>query len=88
MGYGGFAEEMMLGEKDLREQFGLTTELPVVWQDPSNYKKIGGLGDKDFTKLYWRLRGPNHRACEDHVLGFRKADLEFTLLTRQPAIGH
>jgi isopenicillin N synthase-like dioxygenase len=30
LGYSGFAEEMTLGEKDLREQFDLATELPVI----------------------------------------------------------
>ena len=76
LGYSGFAEEMTLGEKDLREQFDLATELPVIWQDPSNHKKVGGLGDRNFTKLYWHLRGPNQWPCEDHVPGLRKAYLE------------
>ena len=76
LGYSGFAEEMTLGKRDLREQFDLATELPVIWQDPKNLKKIGGPEDGDFTKLYWRLRGPNQWPCEDHVPGFRKAYLE------------
>ena len=88
LGYSGFAEEMTLGEKDLREQFDLATELPVIWQDPTNRKKIGGLGDRDFTKLYWRLRGPNQWPCEDYVPGFRKAYLESAFTHRQPTTGH
>ncbi|OCL05201.1 Clavaminate synthase-like protein [Glonium stellatum] len=77
LGYSGFAEETTLGKKDLREQFDLATELPVVWQDPKNHKATGGVGDRDFTKLYWRLRGPNQWPCEDQIPGFKNAYLKY-----------
>jgi isopenicillin N synthase-like dioxygenase len=80
LGYSGFAEEVTLGEKDLREQFDFATELPVIWRDISSDNKIeksveAGV-DRDFTKLYWRLRGPNQWPSEELVPGFRKAFLE------------
>jgi isopenicillin N synthase-like dioxygenase len=80
LGYSGFAEEVTLGKKDLREQFDFATELPEVWvpagedihKDPaSESNEI-----QDFSKLYWRLRGPNQWPSEVHVPGFRKAYLE------------
>lgn len=80
LGYSGFAEEVTLGEKDLREQFDFATELPEVWVSPGDVvgrDSINALNHKrDFSKLYWRLRGPNQWPSEDHVPGFRKAYLE------------
>ena len=81
LGYSGFAEETTGGKRDLREQFDFGTELPVV------YRERGGGGDgdgdgeegatagcgRDFSKLYWRLRGPNQWPDEGEMPGFRKA---------------
>lgn len=72
LGYSGFAEEVTLGEKDLREQFDFATELPVIF-DPS---AVTTKGKRDFSKHYWRLRGPNQWPNEDLVPGFRKAYTE------------
>jgi len=69
LGYSGFAEEITLGKQDSREQFDFATELPVVY-DPSATSTGAG---RDFTKLYWRLRGPNQWPSEDCVPGFRQA---------------
>ena len=67
LGYNGFAEETTLGKKDLREQFDFATELPVVWDGK-------GDGDgRDFSKLFWRLRGPNQWPNEEELSGFMKA---------------
>jgi len=82
LGYSGFAEETTLGEKDLREQFDYATELPVVWQ---GYGKKNDLGQsssgrtRDFSRLYWRLRGPNQWPSERELPGFREALVEFAL---------
>ncbi|KAF2165415.1 hypothetical protein M409DRAFT_36948 [Zasmidium cellare ATCC 36951] len=65
LGYSGFAEERTIGKPDLREQFDLATELPVVYHD------------RDFSKLYWRLRGPNQFPPEDAVPTFRRAFTEY-----------
>jgi isopenicillin N synthase-like dioxygenase len=74
LGYSGFAEEVTLGQKDLREQFDFATELPVVYNpDASTSHASEG---KDFSKLYYRLRGPNQWPAEDNVPGFREAFLE------------
>lgn len=68
-GYTGFAEEDTRGKKDLREQFDFSTELPVVWDSKDEE------GGRDFTKLYWRLRGPNQWPDEKEkdLNGFRGA---------------
>ncbi|KAK8193937.1 hypothetical protein IWX49DRAFT_546039 [Phyllosticta citricarpa] len=63
LGYSGFAEETTLGQKDLREQFDFATELPVVNAGSS----------RDFSQLYWRLRGPNQWPPEALLPGFRQA---------------
>ena len=63
LGYNGFAEETTLGKKDLREQFDFATELPVIWDSQNT----------EFSKPYWRLRGPNLWPNEVEVPGFRKA---------------
>lgn len=81
LGYSGFAEETTLGKQDLREQFDFGTELPVVYQDASskaNGHTNGGLpngedDERDFTKLYWRLRGPNQWPSQSSLPGFTKA---------------
>ena len=84
LGYNGFAEEITLGKQDLREQFDFGTELPVVWEDiqvTTNGHANGEVEDadraRDFTKLYWRLRGPNQWPTESSVPGFRKAFTEY-----------
>ncbi|KAK5174721.1 uncharacterized protein LTR77_001803 [Saxophila tyrrhenica] len=79
LGYSGFAEETTLGKQDLREQFDMGTELSVVWRDPShvvghNVDGSGNVGsERDFAKMYWRLRGPNQWPSEESVAGFREA---------------
>ncbi|KAK3058592.1 hypothetical protein LTR09_000156 [Extremus antarcticus] len=75
LGYSGFAEETTLGQQDLREQFDMGTELPVVWRDPEAVNGGGNVdeGDRDFTKLYWRLRGPNQWPSEKSLPGFQEA---------------
>ena len=78
LGCSGFAEETTLGKQDLREQFDYATELPVVYSDPEDRKSNGvnGLGEdgeRDFTQLYWRLRGPNQWPAEPSLPGFRQA---------------
>ncbi|KAL5379187.1 hypothetical protein DPSP01_008636 [Paraphaeosphaeria sporulosa] len=75
LGYSGFAEEVTLGQKDLREQFDFATELPIVY-DPKGSTSDTSEG-KDFSKLYYRLRGPNQWPYEKNVPGFRKAFLEY-----------
>lgn len=81
LGYSGYAEEVTLGMKDLREQFDFATELPVIW-DPNYKTSPEGAGpkgshvDRDFSRLYWRLRGPNQWPLEDLVPGFRIAYTE------------
>ena len=84
LGYSGFAEETTLGKQDLREQFDYATELPVVWQDPKaktnghvNSTTANGDLGRDFTRLYWRLRGPNQWPSDADLPGFRKAFTEY-----------
>jgi isopenicillin N synthase-like dioxygenase len=82
LGYSGYAEETTLGQKDLREQFDLATELPVIWnpdaEPPVEDQRIASTSHRhrDFSKPYWRLRGPNQWPSEEHVPGFRKAYTE------------
>ena len=74
LGYSGFAEEPTLGKQDLREQFDFATELPVVYDESGDTAVTDcGSGQRDFTQLYWRLRGPNQWPLENSVPGFRKA---------------
>lgn len=90
LGYSGFAEERTVGKPDLREQFDLATELPVVYQSVSKGINGGYAKDRhesskneiaqrrrDFSKLYWRLRGPNQFPPEDAIPNFRKAFTEY-----------
>ena len=72
LGYSGFAEETTQSKPDLREQFDLATELPVIYEEH-------GLNDhegRDLSKLYWRLRGPNQFPNENELPGFKNALLE------------
>jgi len=83
LGYSGFAEETTLGKQDLREQFDFATELPSIWQasqspesnaDPvSSTCDAGASSSRDFTQLYWRLRGPNQWPQKACLPGFRTA---------------
>ena len=76
LGYSGFAEETTLGKQDLREQFDYCTELPVIWQDPSKANGATSHNSsygRDFSKLYWRLRGPNQWPPSELVPGFQEA---------------
>lgn len=81
LGYSGFAEETTLGKKDLREQFDYATELPVVWQEQGDedakVDQPSGRQRRDFTKLYWRLRGPNQWPSEQELPGFREAFFKY-----------
>lgn len=71
VGHSGFTEEETQGKKDLREQFNFGSELPVVWQSKDEVKER----ETEFTKLYWRLRGPNQwpDEKEEDLKGFREA---------------
>lgn len=77
LGYSGFAEETTLGQQDLREQFDFATELPVVYHDPSSVNGANGINgygsERDFTSLYWRLRGPNQYPAESSLPEFKAA---------------
>lgn len=81
LGYSGFAEETTLGQRDLREQFDYGTELPVVWQEHGEKDSTGDMQltnrRRDFTKLYWRLRGPNQWPFEQELPGFREAFFKY-----------
>ena len=69
LGYSGFAEETTQGKQDSREQFDFATELPVVFDENGSRDDAG----RDFSKLYWRLRGPNLWPDEDELPGFKRA---------------
>jgi isopenicillin N synthase-like dioxygenase len=85
LGYNGFAEETTLGEKDLREQFDFGTELDVVWREKGDGSRSGsgneartngehdGKSGRDFSRLFWRLRGPNQWPDESELPGFKEA---------------
>lgn len=77
LGYSGFAEETTLGKQDLREQFDYATELPVVYQETSSTLGNEGRQARDFSHLFWRLRGPNPWPDEEVLPGFRKALLQY-----------
>jgi isopenicillin N synthase-like dioxygenase len=79
LGYNGYAEEITLGEKDLREQFDYATELPVVWSEPEADKKPDQQSHYDYSQLYWRLRGPNQWPPENLMPGFRQALMELVV---------
>ena len=69
LGYSGLAEETTQGKQDLREQFDFATELPIVYTK-SDSKDVS---KRDFSRPYWRLRGPNLWPKEDELPGFREA---------------
>ena len=69
LGYSGLAEETTQGKCDFREQFDFATELPVIFQEHQN----GPYPGRDFSKLYWKLRGPNQWPEEDVLPGFKRA---------------
>ncbi|KAK7544651.1 uncharacterized protein J3D65DRAFT_545351 [Phyllosticta citribraziliensis] len=79
LGYSGFAEETTLGQKDLREQFDFATELPVVYKPAEGRRNSAASSNsnagssRDFSQLYWRLRGPNQWPPEALLPGFRQA---------------
>lgn len=80
LGYSGYANETTLGKQDLREQFDFATELPTV-PESVLVPSIGAVGQddiqqRDLSKSYWRLRGPNQWPPEELVPGFRKALIE------------
>ncbi|KJY01917.1 oxidoreductase like protein [Zymoseptoria brevis] len=83
LGYSGFAEETTLGKHDLREQFDFATELPVVYKEPGSSgqaldeQPTGSQDGRDFTKLYWRLRGGNQWPMESSLPGFREAFTQY-----------
>lgn len=76
LGYSGLAEETTPGKCGFREQFDFATELPVVFQEDRNGARTGG----DFSKVYWKLRGPKQWPGEDEGPGFRKALLKYVIL--------
>ena len=69
LGYSGLAEEVTQGKRDFREQFDFATELPVIYDLAAKADDSG----RNFSKLYWRLRGPNQWPSEESVPGFKKA---------------
>lgn len=76
LGYSGFAEETTLGKQDLREQFDYATELPTIYKRDLHGGRLSAEGNhtgRDFSKLYWRLRGPNQWPDESAAPGFRTA---------------
>ncbi|KXS95852.1 hypothetical protein AC578_7883 [Pseudocercospora eumusae] len=77
LGYSGFAEETTLGRQDLREQFDFATELPVVYSRSKSDASSVSSQARDFSKPYWRLRGPNQWPSESSLPGFRKAFTEY-----------
>jgi isopenicillin N synthase-like dioxygenase len=85
LGYSGFAEETTLGKQDLREQFDFATELPAIWENgtsPDATSELrpcnrNGSIPRDFTQLYWRLRGPNQWPDEACLPTFRRALEEY-----------
>jgi isopenicillin N synthase-like dioxygenase len=70
LGYTGCAEEITQGKYDLREQFDFATELPIIYRE-GEAEQDG----RDFSKLYWRLRGPNQWPNEEDLPGFKTAVL-------------
>jgi isopenicillin N synthase-like dioxygenase len=85
LGYSGFAEETTLGKQDLREQFDFATELPAIWEKSASHDatseskpRDGNVSTpRDFTQLYWRLRGPNQWPDEACLSGFRQTLTEY-----------
>jgi isopenicillin N synthase-like dioxygenase len=69
LGFSDFAQETTQGKLDLREQYDIATELPEVYQKDAIPNNHG----RDFSSLYWKLRGPNAWPSESEVPGFMKA---------------
>lgn len=69
LGFSDFAQETTQGKLDLREQYDIATELPEVHQEDALPNDRG----RDFSRLYWKLRGPNVWPSENEVPGFMKA---------------
>ena len=80
LGYSGFAEETTLGKKDLREQWDFGSDVPAIWND-TNVFKHSNSSSKQYSELYWRLRGPNQWPPEERVPGFRKAYMKSVTIT-------
>jgi isopenicillin N synthase-like dioxygenase len=72
LGYTGFADEITQGKHDLREQFDFATELPVIHPE----HEVEQDSVRDFSKPYWKLRGPNQWPNEDYLPGFKRAVLK------------
>ena len=72
LGYSGFAEEITLGKKDLREQWDFGSDVPVIWNGENSGPDAKSAA-KNYNELYWRLRGPNQWPPEERVPGFRQA---------------
>ncbi|KAE8309454.1 hypothetical protein BDV41DRAFT_580402 [Aspergillus transmontanensis] len=79
LGFSDFAQETTQGKLDLREQYDIATELPEVYQKDAVPNDRG----RDFSNLYWRLRGPNVWPSENEVPGFKKAANEFVHLVEE-----
>ncbi|KAE8386472.1 hypothetical protein BDV23DRAFT_187282 [Aspergillus alliaceus] len=79
LGFSDFAQEATQGKLDLREQYDLATELPEVYQKDAVPNDRG----RNFSNLYWRLRGPNVWPSENEVPGFKKAANEFVHLVEE-----
>ena len=77
LGYSALAEEVTQGRRDFREQFDFATELPVVFRERRDAD--GVCAGRDFSRPYWRLRGPNQWPREDEVPGFKKALLKYVI---------
>ena len=63
------AEETTQGKRDLREQFDFATELPVIFEEQEHGSDHHT--GRDFSKLYWKLRGPNQWPNEGELPGFK-----------------
>ncbi|KAF2875329.1 hypothetical protein BDV95DRAFT_626787 [Massariosphaeria phaeospora] len=87
LGCNGFAEETTLGKQDLREQFNFVTEIPVTYKpttDAVRKDQASGFKDhttRDFSRLYWQLRGLNQGPSEHDVPGFHHALTESDITT-------
>ena len=79
LGYNGYAQEITLGKRDLREQFDYATELPVIWREMNAKDAALNSDNEDYSQLYWRLRGPNQWPAEDDLKGFREALMRYIL---------
>lgn len=76
LGYSGYAEEITQGKRDLREQFHFATEIPIIYREAKVEQDSFG---RDFSKPYWRLRGPNQSLNEKELPGFKTAVLTWVI---------